>query len=116
MEQKHIKSIWLGINDLKNEDEFITANGNKLEYNNWSPGEPNNSDGQDDFDQDVVRLNYDGTWRDTFVYHTYPFICTIEPQNFSVQSKFIIKFIKSMISQTEAVIFVLRNYWIVCIG
>ena len=77
---------WLGINDLENEGEYITANNEHLGFDSWQTDEPDNSK-SNDYDQDAIRMDPNGNWSDSFVHFEHAFICIIEPLSFAVQSK-----------------------------
>ena len=63
--------LWIGVNDLDEEGEFITVEGN-LSYTNWLDGEPNNSN-----NEDGVELNWGkhGYWNDQKITKPNPFVC-----------------------------------------
>ena len=80
---------WLGIHDLKDEGEFVTTNREKVSegshYVNWGTDEPDNLLGQDEIDQDAVRMNINGYWSDAFVNQKHAYVCVIDPRLFSDQ-------------------------------
>ena len=41
--------LWIGLNDVAQEGTFVWANGEPLIFTNWVPGEPSNSNGDEDF-------------------------------------------------------------------
>ena len=44
------KFYWIGLNDRRNESQFVWSDGtpyNASVYSNWHPGQPNDRDGQD---------------------------------------------------------------------
>ncbi|MEM1322250.1 MAG: lectin-like protein [Bacteroidota bacterium] len=54
-------SVWIGLTDEVNEGTFVWVDGQVSTFFNWSPGEPNNSGGQENY----VRLRQDnGGWTD----------------------------------------------------
>jgi hypothetical protein len=42
-------SLWIGLNDVTTEGQFAWTSGEAVGYTNWAPGEPNNSNGGEDF-------------------------------------------------------------------
>ncbi|CAH2073666.1 unnamed protein product, partial [Iphiclides podalirius] len=59
--------------DLMAKEVYTTVNGDSIKdvYGNWAPGEPNNSNGN----EDCLVLNLDGTLNDDQCNKRYPFIC-----------------------------------------
>lgn len=58
--------FWIGINDIENEGEFVSLDGNPVSFTKWkTPREPSNSQ-HGDFDEDAVVLNFydQGFWND----------------------------------------------------
>ncbi|MED5373703.1 MAG: MopE-related protein [Myxococcota bacterium] len=56
------QSPWLGLNDRSKEGKFVWADGSDSSYRDFSPGEPNNSGGED-----CVHINHplgSGGWND----------------------------------------------------
>jgi glucose/arabinose dehydrogenase len=43
------EGFWIGINDRRVEGQFEWVNGETASYRNWTPGEPNNGGGNQDF-------------------------------------------------------------------
>ena len=43
------EGFWIGINDIASEGNFEWVSGQAVTYTNWSPGEPNNAGGNQDF-------------------------------------------------------------------
>ena len=52
--------VWIGFGDQITEGNFAWYDQSSISYTNWSSGEPNNSDG----DEDCVQLYLDGSWND----------------------------------------------------
>ena len=50
-----VHNVALGINDVKNEGEFVRANGQKVTFFNWYFAEPNNWNGNEDH---VGKISY----------------------------------------------------------
>ena len=57
-----LETFWIGLSDTKTEGTFQWVTGETLAYTNWSPGEPNNYGGDEDF----VGMNFNGgtQWND----------------------------------------------------
>ena len=53
--------LWIGLNDINNENTFTWIDGNTNNYFNWASGEPNN-----DGDQDCGKIYSSGTWDDDY--------------------------------------------------
>ncbi|MHC5111405.1 MAG: lectin-like protein [Planctomycetota bacterium] len=51
---------WIGLNDRDNEGTFVWSSGEPVEFTDWSPGEPNDSNGN----EDAVRFFSTGQWND----------------------------------------------------
>ncbi|CAB3234687.1 unnamed protein product [Arctia plantaginis] len=64
---------YVGISDLLAKGTFQTIHGNLIDdvYHNWSPGEPNDADGN----EDCVIMRQDGTYNDIPCFISKPFIC-----------------------------------------
>ena len=45
--QEHDKHIWLGINDIVNEGEFVDNDGLPISFQNWNTDQPSNSFGNE---------------------------------------------------------------------
>ena len=76
-------NIWIGINDIDQEGEFVAVDGSDITYKNWDSGEPNNENKTED--AVVIR-----TWTDTGAWNDYDekkqarFVCS-----FRIQGMFI---------------------------
>ena len=69
--------MWLGINNIANENEWIAADGIKITYFNWAEGEPNdNNNSEDAIDFSSSRQ---GFWNDRSVLDERPVGCTYRP-------------------------------------
>ena len=51
--------VWIGFNDLDNENSFQWTDRSAVDYTNWAAGQPDNLN-----DSDCVFLLPDGTWDD----------------------------------------------------
>jgi hypothetical protein len=52
---------WIGLNDVALEGTFVWTSGEPVTYTNWSPGEPNNSGGAENY---VEMFGSNGMWND----------------------------------------------------
>jgi Ca2+-binding RTX toxin-like protein len=58
------RNLWIGLNDMENEGDFVWASGAPVTYTNWYAGEPNNANGVEDFTY-IVGFNIAvGKWND----------------------------------------------------
>ncbi|MEI6651370.1 MAG: FG-GAP-like repeat-containing protein [Chlorobiaceae bacterium] len=55
------QSIWIGLNDIQKEGEWVWVDGSAITYTNWSYGEPDNFAGN----EDIVYLDSSAMWNDT---------------------------------------------------
>ena len=53
-------AVWIGLNDIAEENSFVNESGEPVTYNNWGTGEPSNSN-----DEDLVYMYPDGFWNDS---------------------------------------------------
>jgi glucose/arabinose dehydrogenase/HAMP domain-containing protein len=58
------RRFWLGLNDRDSEGQFEWVSGDPVTYTNWTPNEPNNAGGNQDF----AVMNFSGSkqWDDEF--------------------------------------------------
>ena len=61
----------IGLTDQDDEGTFKWVTGSNLEYNNFWPGEPNNSGGK----EDCAEMRYSGLWNDVSCSKEQYFIC-----------------------------------------
>jgi Ca2+-binding RTX toxin-like protein len=54
--------LWIGFTDEVTEGQFRWVNGETSTYTNWSPGEPNNAHGGEDYA--MMNWNWAGIWND----------------------------------------------------
>ena len=68
------KHIWLGINDIANEGEFVDNDGQAITFQNWNTGNPGNSG--PDSNEDAVELQAvqsdDFKWNDLSINNDKP--------------------------------------------
>ena len=77
-------NFWIGVNDIDQEDKWVTKDGRDILYANWRNNEPNNVGN----DEDAVVIYgsatpYPGLWNDIPKYMEHQFVCS-----FSFESKF----------------------------
>ncbi len=61
-------TIWIGLNDLASEGNFVWSNGDLVTYTNWAPGEPNNNNNEDIVEMSAIS----GLWNDAKVSGVVP--------------------------------------------
>ena len=62
--------FWIGVNDIANEGTFVyDSSGTTIVYENWNPGEPNDSGGED-----CTEIKY-GNWNDMPCTTELSFVC-----------------------------------------
>ncbi|MRT94526.1 LamG-like jellyroll fold domain-containing protein [Ancylomarina sp. 16SWW S1-10-2] len=69
-----VGEIWIGINDLAEENTFVWTNGETVDYTNWNSGEPNNSS-----DEDYVEMLTSGLWNDFNDTHSLRYVIEFQP-------------------------------------
>ncbi|ROL49836.1 Galactose-specific lectin nattectin [Anabarilius grahami] len=63
---------WIGGYDAAGEGVWLWSDGSQIDYEIWSPGEPNNNAGK----EHCLEMNYkNGNWNDDKCYITKPFVC-----------------------------------------
>ena len=73
--------VWIGFNDITNENSFQWTDGSSVVYTNWAPGQPDNLN-----DSDCVFMLPDGTWDDSkcetagVALHARQGVCVQDPQ------------------------------------
>ncbi|CAC5364261.1 unnamed protein product [Mytilus coruscus] len=71
---KNPSHVWIGAHHSVQESRFIWESDNTmLTYTDWNPGEPNNSQGQEDCVHMSSSITY--KWNDIRCSHTFSFIC-----------------------------------------
>ncbi|HWA83755.1 MAG TPA: lectin-like protein [Fimbriimonadaceae bacterium] len=60
------RDLWIGLNDAAHEGTFVWTSGEVTSYFAWSPGQPDNSNGNEDYVhiQSHAFPNYAGRWND----------------------------------------------------
>ena len=69
-------NIWIGLNDVKKEGQYVWTDGTEYSFKNWSPGEPNNQHNK----EDCVHMtnHWQWKWNDNTCSHQMKFICKFE--------------------------------------
>ena len=72
-----IATLWMGIQDQTNEDEFIyESSGQTITYSNWYPNEPNDWEKREDCaEMYVTNVGIPGKWNDDECSTKMPFAC-----------------------------------------
>eukprot|EP00058_Branchiostoma_floridae_P003426 XP_002588914.1 hypothetical protein BRAFLDRAFT_89102 [Branchiostoma floridae] len=75
------ETYWIGLHDQREEGSFEWVDGSALGmYNNWGPGEPNNSGGKEDCISYFT--HWTGIWNDARCDSSLHYICQVFPRNF----------------------------------
>ncbi|XP_048015912.1 galactose-specific lectin nattectin-like [Megalobrama amblycephala] len=62
---------WIGGSDAAEEGVWFWSDGTKMNYQIWSPGEPNNN-----YNEDCLEMNFaNGNWNDEKCHEKRPFMC-----------------------------------------
>uniref|UniRef100_A0A0N5A1P4 C-type lectin domain-containing protein n=1 Tax=Parastrongyloides trichosuri TaxID=131310 RepID=A0A0N5A1P4_PARTI len=67
----HKNVVWIGLNDLQNEGEFINTDGTKLNYCNWKIGAPDNKE----HNENCVEHDSSGRMNDVFCFMARSYVC-----------------------------------------
>uniref|UniRef100_A0A8C7XNW2 C-type lectin domain-containing protein n=1 Tax=Oryzias sinensis TaxID=183150 RepID=A0A8C7XNW2_9TELE len=68
-----VGQAWVGLNDIKSENQFVYTDGTPVTFTYWAPGEPNNHNG---FSEDCVEMLYEtGRWNDKSCSELNNYIC-----------------------------------------
>ena len=73
--KRKLHQLWIGLNDIAKEGEFVTTSGEKPCYTNWHPNEPNNYAGSEDCA--VVFWRESTKWNDLPCHVKRNFICQL---------------------------------------
>ncbi len=65
------QQIWIGASDITTEGIFCWINGETVEYQHWSSGEPNNGSGN----QDCAQMYSNGLWDDEKKHIAKAYVC-----------------------------------------
>ena len=65
--------IWIGINDIEEEGNFVAVDGREISWTNWETGQPNGGAGQNA----VAISSTNGRWGDWDVSDNERFVCSI---------------------------------------
>ncbi|KAH9488667.1 C-type mannose receptor 2 [Bulinus truncatus] len=71
---KDTKRVWIGLNDLSIEKEYIWSDGSPYKFANWSDGQPDS----DDKTEDCVEIFSSGGWNDIDCYYLNHYICSLK--------------------------------------
>ena len=64
--------LWIGLNDIEKEEEFVWSDGSAYSYNNWNKNEPNGNTAENCMFSDTS-----AKWYDSACSRTLFFICKI---------------------------------------
>ncbi|XP_077206969.1 pulmonary surfactant-associated protein D-like [Paroedura picta] len=65
------KHIYLGMNDMETEGAFLHLNGERMQYSNWAPGEPNSEI------EDCIEMYTNGKWNDKICSENRLIVCEL---------------------------------------
>ena len=71
-------TIWIGVDDMASEGDYVTVKGVPATYLPWAPGEPNNSGGPGSGPANCEQLQDDG-FHDFRCNNDAPAVCECEP-------------------------------------
>lgn len=67
--------VWIGLNDIQEEGEYVWTDGSTFNYSKFSEGEPN-----DDGNEDCIHITDDGRfWNDHYCHLNKYFLCKRVP-------------------------------------
>jgi len=66
------KHLWIGLNDLASEGDYVWSDGSAVDYTNWHSGQPNGADAQNCA---IMVGVYDGEWGDYPCSNTHGVVC-----------------------------------------
>ena len=71
------RPFWIGVNDIDQEGEFISIDGDAVSFTKWHNGEPNNSDNEDGIVMNWHNWLPDkkGFWNDYAITNRVQFVC-----------------------------------------
>uniref|UniRef100_A0A8W8M1W3 C-type lectin domain-containing protein n=1 Tax=Magallana gigas TaxID=29159 RepID=A0A8W8M1W3_MAGGI len=67
--------IWIGVNDIEKENNFVNMLNEAVIYTKWNSSEPNNVDQHFNNDSDCVKIS-SGFWHDASCSNTFPALCS----------------------------------------
>jgi len=70
--------VWIGINDLASESNFVWSDGTAVDYTNWYSTEPSGGDAQN---CGYMYYGWDGEWNDAPCSNAYGVVCRGVPEN-----------------------------------
>mmetsp|Transcript_13394 Transcript_13394/g.16236 ORF Transcript_13394/g.16236 Transcript_13394/m.16236 type:complete len:817 (+) Transcript_13394:51-2501(+) len=70
----HSSGVWIGVNDIDQEGQFVWTDKRLLDYTNWARGHPSKTDYDNEYDCVSMR-SYDGLWSDGVCKTERPSIC-----------------------------------------
>ena len=71
--------MWIGIDDIENEDLFVGADGREISWTDWANGEPDGTYWSEGVEMatGVEMTGLTGNWRDRSLSELRPFVCSL---------------------------------------
>ena len=66
--------IWIGINDIEEEGNFVAVDGRDISWTNWGTGEPNGDANENAVE---IRTNFGNVWNDIPASSSLKFVCSL---------------------------------------
>lgn len=67
----HSAFVWIGLNDIQNENKYVWSDRSNSKFRNWEGGQPDNGD----HNENCVEMDGYGFWSDAFCFQARHFIC-----------------------------------------